>query len=77
MQLNHKNKNSFKIEKKAKIRNQYNQVPTDPGHLMVKRKNTRKHNTQENQEVSSLPTGDDKAGRNGQDSMRKINLKHK
>ena len=47
---------------KAKIRNQYNQVP----HLTwdtiwESDKNSRKHHTQENQEVSPFPEGDHKA----------------
>ena len=54
------------IEKeKAKIRNRYNQVQhlTQDTMHMGKWK-TRKHRTQENQEVSPLPTGDHRAAVN-------------
>ena len=52
---------------KAMIRNRYNQVPnltqdTTGG----SDKNTRKHDTQESQEVSLFPTGDHKAAKNRQ-----------
>ena len=66
----------MKVSKKAKIRNQYNQVP----HLTQDTtwesdKNTRKHHIQECQEVSPFPAGDHKAAMNGQESM--ANTKHK
>ena len=37
-------------------------------------KNTRKHHTQESQEVSPFPVGDHKATRNRQDSIIKTNV---
>ena len=40
-------------------------------------KNTRKHCTQESQEVSSFPAGDRKAARNIQGSIIKTTMKHK
>ena len=43
----------------------------DPRNHMGKRQNTRKHHTQESQDVSSFPAGDHKAARNGQDSIIK------
>ena len=39
-------------------------------------KNTRKHNTQESQEVSLFPAGDHKAAMIRQDSISKTNMKH-
>ena len=63
--------------KKAKIRNQYNQVP----HLTwdtiwESNKNTRKHHTQESQEVSPSPVGDHKAAGKRQDNiLSKTNMK--
>ena len=67
---------SIKVRKKAKIRNEYNQVP----HLTQDTtwesdKNTRKHLIQESQEVSPFPAGDHKAATNRQDSM--TDTKHK
>ena len=67
-----------KVKKKAKIRNQNNQVP----HLTrdtkwESHKNTSKHHTQESQEVSLFPAGDQKAARNIQHSIVKTNQKHK
>ena len=59
-----------KVKKKAKIRNQYNQVSQSD-------KNTRKHHTQESQEISPFPAGDQKAARNRQDGITKTNMKHK
>ena len=42
----------------------------DPGHYIGKRqKKQKKHRTQEKQEVSPLPAGDDKAAMNRQESM--------
>ena len=40
-------------------------------------KNKREHNMQESQEVSRFRAGDHKAARSRQDSIRKINMKHK
>ena len=64
--------------KKAKIRNQYNQVPhltqdTEWGNG----KNTRRHHKQEIQEVSHLPTGYHKAARNRNYSMVKKKTSNK
>ena len=39
-------------------------------------KNTRKHNTQECQEVNNFTAGDDVAARNRQDSKTKIQMTH-
>ena len=39
--------------------------------------NTRKHHTQESQNVSSFPAGDHKAARNRQESIRKTDMEHK
>ena len=38
-------------------------------------KNTRKHHTQENQEINPYPAGDQKTARNRQDSTWNINNK--
>ena len=40
-------------------------------------KNTRKHHTQESQEVSPSPSGDHMAASNRQDSIIKTNVNHK
>ena len=66
------------IKKKAKIRNQYNQVP----HLTrdstwESEKNIRKHHTQESLEVRLFPAGYHKGARNRQYSIIKTNVKHK
>ena len=53
---------------------QSNTTP-DPGHHIGKRQNKSKYYTQESQDVSPFPTGEDKAARNRQDS--KIITKHK
>ena len=55
------------FNKKANVRNRANKVP----HLTLdtiwkKAKNTRKHHTQESQEVSHFPAGVHKAARNRQ-----------
>ena len=57
----------LKTRKKAKIRNQYNQVP----HLIQNTsfesdKNTRNYHMKESKEVSPFPPGDRKAGCNEQ-----------
>ena len=58
------------VKKKAKIRNRYNQVPhLTRDTIWESDKNTRKHHTQESQEVSAYPAGDHKPARNRQDSM--------
>ena len=66
----------FKVSKKAKFRNRYNQVP----HLTQEttwesENNTRKHRIQESQEISPFPAGDHKAAMNRQEIM--TNTKHK
>ena len=67
-----------KAMKKAKIRNQYNQVPIlTLDTIWESEKNTRKTHIQENQEVSTFPAGDLKVARNRQDSIPKSNTKHK
>ena len=62
----------LKVSKEAKVRNPYNQVQyltqdttweSDKGD-----KNTIKHHTQESQEVSPFPAGDQKATMNRQES---------
>ena len=58
-----------KLRKNAKIRNWYNQVPHLTQDITWESdKNTRKHLTQESQEVSPFPAGDHKAATNRQDS---------
>ena len=59
-----------------KIRNRYIQVPYMTQNTRWESdKNTRKHNTQESQEVSPFPAKDHKAARIRQDSITKINKK--
>ena len=68
---------TFKVRKKAKIRNRYNQVPhLTQDSTWESDKNTRKHHTQKSLDVSPFPAGDHKAARNRQDSMTKANTKH-
>ena len=68
----------FNVKRKAKIRNLYNQVPhLTRDTIWESDKNTRKQNTQENQEVSFFPAGDLKAERIRLDSITKTNMKHK
>ena len=68
----------MKGRKKAKIRNQYNQVPhLTRDTVRESDKNTRKHHTQESQEVSPFLASDRKAARNGKDSITKTNMKNK
>ena len=52
----------------------YHTWPATPYRKVAK---TRKHNTQESQEVSPYPAGDHKAARNRQDSKTKTNMKNK
>ena len=70
-----------KVKKKAKIRHQYNQVPhLTRSTIWESDKTTRKHYTQESQEISPLSpltAGDHKAARNRQDIVKKINMKRK
>ena len=69
--------NATKVKKKTKIRNRYNQVPHLNGrNIWVSEKNTRKHHTQESQEVSPFPAGDHMAARNRRDNIIKTNVKH-
>ena len=56
-----------KESKQAMIRNRYNQVGVTKTH-------TKKHHTQDNQDVSPFPAGDHKAAMNRQESM--TNTKH-
>ena len=61
----------------TKIRNRYNQAPhLTRDTIWESDKNTRKHNTQESQEVTPLPTGGHTAVRNRPDSKRNTNMKH-
>ena len=51
----------MKVESKAKIRNRYNKDPYLTWNTIWESdRNTRKHNTQESQEVSPFPAGDHK-----------------
>ena len=64
-----------KVRKKANIRNRYNQMPhLTQDTIWESGKHTRKHHTQESQEVSSFPASDQKDARNRQDSVK---AKHK
>ena len=66
----------IKISKKAKIRNQYNQVPhLTQGTIWESDTTTIIHHTQESQEASPFAAGDHKAAMNRQESM--TNTKHK
>ena len=68
----------LEVKKKAKIRNRYNQVQhLTRDTIWESDKNTRKHHTQESQEVSPFPAGDHKAARNRYDSIIKTNKQHK
>ena len=68
---------SSTVKKKAKRRNLYNQVPhLTKDTIWESGKNTRKHHTQESQEVSPFPAGDHKAARNRQDIITNTNTKH-
>ena len=54
----------LKVQRKAKIRNRYNQAPLlTRNTIWESDKNTRKHHTQESQEVSPFPAGAHKAAR--------------
>ena len=65
---------SWEVRQKAKIRNQYNQVPhLNKATEWESVKNTRKYHIQESQEVSPFSTGDHRAARNRHHSMSKIN----
>ena len=55
----------IKVNKKAKIRKRYNQVPHLIQYTTWKSdKNTSKHHIVESQEVSPIPAGDNKAAMN-------------
>ena len=69
-------KNLLKVSKKAKIRNQYNQVPHLTQDTKWERdKNTGELHIQASQEVRPFPAGDHKAAMKRQESM--TNRKHK
>ena len=56
--------NVTQVWKKAKIRNQYNQVlPLTQDTVWESDKNTRKHHIQESQEASPFPTGEHKSAK--------------
>ena len=58
------------IRKKAKIRNQYNQIPhLTQGIIKEMDKTTRKYHIQESQEVSPFPASDYKVAMNRYDSI--------
>ena len=60
----------IKVKKKAKIRNQHNQVPhVTRDTTRESDKNSRKHHTQDSQEFSPFPAGVHKAVRIRQDSI--------
>ena len=66
----------MKVNQKAMIRKQYNQV----AHLArdtiwESDKNTRKNNPRYREEISPFPAGDHKAARNRQDNITKTNIK--
>ena len=66
------------VRTKAKIRNRCNQVPhLTQDTICESDKNTRKQNTQDSQGASPFPVGDHNAAKNRQDSMTKVNTKHK
>ena len=70
---------SFESKEEEKIKNWYNQVPhlTRDTAWLESDKNTRKHHTQESQEVSPFQASDHKAARNRQDSLIKTKVKRK
>ena len=66
------------VKKKAKIKNGNNHVlHMTQDTIWKSNKNTTKHHTQQNKEVSHFPAGDHKIAKNRQDSMTKTNTKHK
>ena len=67
----------LKVKKKAKRRNQYDQVPHLTWDNIWESDKTQENITPESQEASLFPAGDDKAARNRQDSITKTNMKHK
>ena len=74
--LNNEYMYSDKVSKKAKIRNQCNQVPhLNQDTTWESDKNTRKDHIHVSHEVSPFPVGHHKAAKNRQESM--TNTKHK
>ena len=64
---------SLKVKKKAKTRNQFNQVPNlTRVTIWESGKHTRKYHTQEWQEVSHLPAGDHKAGQHNKNKRETL-----
>ena len=67
-----------KVRKKAKIRYRYQQIPHLTQDTIWKSdKNTRKHHTQESQEVCPFPAGDHKTAINRIDSTTETKHKYK
>ena len=67
---------AFHGKRKAKIRNQYNQIPhLTQDTIWESDNNTRKYHIQMGQEVSCFPAGYHRVARNRQDSM--TDMKHK
>ena len=70
----------FKVSKKAKIRNRYNQVPHLTKDTNGKVTNSHLETTNESQEVSPFPAGDHKAQKNRhtqRNNKHKTEKKHK
>ena len=67
---------TYKVRKKATIRNQYNQVPhLTQDTVWESDKINNKRHIQESQVVNPFPAGDHKAARRKQDNMAKTNTK--
>ena len=67
----------YKVSKKAKIRNRYNQVPhLNQDTTLESDKNARKLHIQASQEFRSFPAGDHKAAMNRQKSITDKKLKY-
>ena len=67
----------IEVMREGKIRNRYNQVPyLTRNTIWESDKNKRKHNTQESQEISPIPSGDYKDARYRQYSITKIHMEH-
>ena len=70
----------FTVRKKSKIRKQTNQVPhLTQDTILENDKNTlsRKRHTQDSLEASNFSAGDHNAARNRQNSVTKVNTRHK
>ena len=68
----------MEVKKRAKIRDLFIQVPQlTRDTIRESDKNTRKHHTQESQEVSPFHPGDHCFARNRKASMIKTNMEHK